>query len=71
MSFFVAIYSDGHRPSITQKFKIKIRKREKQGKGKICMDVISSNTIKNMCSIITTSQTTTTPSVMMGTPHDK
>jgi hypothetical protein len=46
VSFFVAISSDGHRPSITQKYKIKIRKREKQGKEKICMDVISSNTIK-------------------------
>ncbi len=71
MSFFVAISSDGHKPSITQKFKIKIREREKQGKVKICMDVISSNTIKNMCSIGTTSQTTTTPNATVGTPHDK
>jgi hypothetical protein len=67
VSFFVAISSDGHKPSITQKFRIKIRKREKQGKGKICMDIISSNTIRNT----STSQTTITPSAMVGTPHDK
>ncbi len=67
MSFFVAISRDGHRPSITQKIKIKIKKREKQGKGKICMDVISSNTLRNT----STSQTIITPSAMVGTPHDK
>lgn len=67
MSFFVTISSDGHSPSMTQKFKIKIRKREKQGKGRICMDVISSNTIRNTSTL----QTTITPSAMVGTPHDK
>jgi hypothetical protein len=34
VSFFDVISSDGHRPSITQKFKIKIREGRNKGRGR-------------------------------------